>query len=225
MTTMTTLAMPKPHGDRGMEGMVAKWYAANTAEVLNEYQDLAKRIANQLPQGSTVLEVAPGPGYFCIELARLGSYAITGLDISRTFVKMAAKKAAEAGVHVNFTQGSASNIPFPRGSFDFLLCRAAFKNFADPVGALKEMSRVLRPGGRGLIIDLRRDASPGTINRHVDEMGLSPVNRILTRLAFRTMLLKSAYTREQFQQMLAQTEFSNVEIAEDGIGFEIWMTK
>jgi ubiquinone/menaquinone biosynthesis C-methylase UbiE len=225
MTTMTTLAMPKPHGDRGMEGVVAKWYAANTAEVLNEYRDLAKRIANQLPPGSSVLEVAPGPGYFCIELARLGSYAITGLDISRTFVKMAAKKAAEAGVDVNFTQGSASNMPFPRGSFDFLLCRAAFKNFADPVGALREMCRVLRPGGRGLIIDLRRDASPGTISRHVDEMGLSTVNRVLTKLAFRTMLLKSAYTREQFQQMLAQTEFTNVEIAEDGIGFEIWMTK
>jgi ubiquinone/menaquinone biosynthesis C-methylase UbiE len=222
---MTTLAMPKPHGDRGMEGMVAKWYAANTAEVLNEYQDLAKRIANQLPQGSSVLEVAPGPGYFCIELARLGSYAITGLDISRTFVKMAAKKAAESGAHVNFTQGSASNMPIPRDSFDFLLCRAAFKNFADPVGALREMCRVLKPGGRGLIIDLRRDASPSTISRHVDGMGLSTVNRVLTKLAFSTMLLKSAYTREQFQQMLAQTEFSSVEIAEDGIGFEISMTK
>jgi ubiquinone/menaquinone biosynthesis C-methylase UbiE len=222
---MTTLAMPKPHGDRGMEGMVAKWYAANTAEVLNEYQDLAKRIASQLPQGSSVLEVAPGPGYFCIELARLGSYAISGLDISRTFVKMAAQKAAEAGVDVNFTQGSASNMPFPRGSFDFLLCRAAFKNFAKPVGALQEMCRVLKPGGRGLIIDLRGDASPGTVSRHVDGMGLSTVNRVLTKLAFRTMLLKSAYTREQFQQMLAQTEFRSVEISEDGIGFEISMTK
>jgi ubiquinone/menaquinone biosynthesis C-methylase UbiE len=222
---MTTLAMPKPHGDRGMEGMVAKWYAANTAEVLNEYRDLAMRIANQLPQGSSVLEVAPGPGYFCIELARLGSYAITGLDISRTFVKMAAKKAEEADVTVSFNQGSASNMPFPRGSFDFLLCRAAFKNFAKPVDALREMCRVLKPGGRGLIIDLRGDASPTTVSRHVDGMGLSTVNRVLTKLAFRTMLLKSAYTREQFQQMLSQTDFGSVEIGEDGIGFEIRMTK
>ena len=222
---MTTLAMPKPHGDRGMEGMVAKWYAANTGEVMNEYRDLAKRIANELPQGSGVLEVAPGPGYFCIELARLGSYAITGLDISRTFVKMAAQKAEAAGVSVSFNQGSASNMPFPRGSFDFLLCRAAFKNFAKPVDALREMCRVLKPGGRGLIIDLRGDASPGTVNRHVDGMGLSTVNRVLTKLAFRTMLLKSAYTREQFQQMLSQTEFGSVEIVEDGIGFEIRMTR
>ena len=222
---MTTLAMPKPHGDRGMEGMVAKWYAANTAEVMNEYVELAQRIAGQVPEHSSVLEVAPGPGYFCIELARRGSYAISGLDISQTFVKMAAKKAAEAGVRVNFTQGSASNMPFPRDSFDFLLCRAAFKNFAKPVSALQEMCRVLKPGGRGLIIDLKRDANPGEISRHVDAMGLSTVNRVLTKLAFRTMLLKSAYSKEQFERMLEQAGFSGVQVNESGIGLEVWMTK
>ena len=222
---MTTLAMPKPHGDRGMEGMVAKWYAANTAEVMNEYVELAQRIAGQVPEHSSVLEVAPGPGYFCIELARRGSYAISGLDISRTFVNMAAKKAAEAGVRVNFTQGSASNMPFPRDSFDFLLCRAAFKNFAKPVSALQEMCRVLKPGGRGLIIDLKRDANPGEISRHVDAMGLSTVNRVLTKLAFRTMLLKSAYSKEQFERMLEQARFSGVQVNESGIGLEVWMTK
>ena len=222
---MTTLAMPKPHGDRGMEGMVAKWYAANTAEVMNEYAELAQRIAGQVPEHSSVLEVAPGPGYFCIELARRGSYAISGLDISQTFVKMAAKKAAEAGVRVNFTQGSASNMPFPRDSFDFLLCRAAFKNFAKPVSALQEMCRVLKPGGRGLIIDLKRDANPGEISRHVDAMGLSTVNRVLTKLAFRTMLLKSAYSKEQFERMLEQARFSGVQVNESGIGLEVWMTK
>ncbi len=160
-----------------------------------------------------------------MELAKRGSYAITGLDISRTFMKIAAKNAAEAGVEADFQQGSASNMPFPRSSFDFLLCRAAFKNFAQPVGALQEMCRVLKPGGRGLIIDLRGDANPAEIRRHVDRMGLSTFNRIMTRLAFKTMLLKSAYTKEQFQQMLAQTEFSKVEIAEADIGLEISMTK
>ena len=162
---MTTLTMPKTHGDRGMEGMVAKWYAANTGEMMKEYVDLARRISGEIPQGSAVLEVAPGPGYFCIELAKLGSYAITGLDISRTFVKMAAKRAAEAGVKVDFKQGSASRMPLQRDSFDFLLCRAAFKNFGDPVGALQEMCRVLKPGGRGVIIDLNGNASPAEMSR------------------------------------------------------------
>ena len=144
---MTTLAMRKPHADRGIEGLAAKWYAANTAEMMREYIDLARRISTQLPQGCSVLEVAPGPGYFCIELAKLGSYAITGLDISHAMVRIAAKKAVEAGMKVGFQQGSASNIPFPAGSFDFILCRAAFKNFARPVEALQEMFRVLQAGG------------------------------------------------------------------------------
>ncbi|MFZ0747041.1 MAG: methyltransferase domain-containing protein [Terracidiphilus sp.] len=222
---MTTLAMRKPHADRGMEGMVAKWYAANTAEMMKEYIELAHRISRQVPEGSSVLEVAPGPGYFCIELAKLGRYSITGLDISRTFVTMAAKKAAEAGVTVDFRQGSASNMPLPENSFDFLLCRAAFKNFAKPVGALEEMCRVLRPGGRGLIIDLKRNASPEVVSRQVDGMGLSWFNRVMTKVTFKTMLIKSAYTRDEFQHMLAQTHFSGVEIAEGDIGLEISMTK
>lgn len=204
---------------------MAKWYAANTADLMNEYSDLARRVASELPQASRVLEVAPGPGYFCIELARLGSYSITGMDISRTFVNMARKKAAEAGVRVNFTQGSASNMPFPAGSFDFLLCRAAFKNFAQPVEALKEMCRVLKAGGRGLIIDLKGDASQDALSRQVDGMGLKGFNKLMTKLAFKTMLVRSAYTRAHFETMLAQTSFSRMEIEEQEIGLEITMFK
>ena len=222
---MTTLTMPKPHGDRGMEGLVAKWYAANTAEMMKEYIDLAHRIFNQLPQGSAVLEVAPGPGYFCIELAKLGSFAITGLDISHTFVKLAKKNAAEAGVKVDFKQGSASKLPLESNGFDFLVCRAAFKNFAEPVGALQEMCRVLRPGGLGLIIDLKRNASSDTISHYVDDMGLSRFNRMMTKMAFRSMLIKSAYTKPEFEHMLAQANFSGVDIEEGDMGLEISMTK
>jgi ubiquinone/menaquinone biosynthesis C-methylase UbiE len=218
-------AIPKPHKDRGMEGMVAKWYTTNTGQALDEFIQLAQRVARQLPRESTVLEVAPGPGYFCIELAKLGTYSITGLDISHTFVDIANKKALEAGVRVDFRQGNASSMPFVDNTFDFLLCRAAFKNFGQPVGALREMCRVLKPGGRGLIIDLRKDASLESINQHVDGMGLSAVNKVLTKLVFRTMLLKSAYTRQQFEQMLAQANFRRVDIQENGIGFEISMTK
>lgn len=222
---MTTLTMPRPRKDSGMEGMTAKWYAANTAEMMNEYVELAERIASQLAPGSSALEIAPGPGYFSIELARRGSYIVTGIDISRTFVRMAAKKAAETGVKVDFRQGSASNLPIQSDSYDFLLCRAAFKNFGEPVRALQEMCRVLKPGGKGLIIDLKGDASPQEISRQVDGMGLSVFNRILTKLAFKTMLLKRAYTKQQFEQMLAETKFEKVEILETDIGLEISMTK
>ena len=222
---MSTLAIRTPHRDRGIEGLAAKWYAANTGEMMKDYVDLARRMAGQIPAGGSVLEVAPGPGYFCIELAKLGSYQITGLDISHTMVSLAQKKAAEVGVKADFKQGSASNIPFPAESFDFLLCRAAFKNFAKPVEALNEMCRVLKPGGRGVLIDLKRNASPEEIRRSIDEMKLSWLNRLFTKLVYRTALIKSAYTREEFEQMLSQTAFSAKQINENYMGFEIWLTK
>jgi ubiquinone/menaquinone biosynthesis C-methylase UbiE len=222
---MTTLAMPHPRRDSGMEGMVAKWYASNTGEMMKEYVDLARRIAPQLPSGSAVLEVAPGPGYLSIELAKLGNFCITGLDLSHTFVKLAAMKAAQEGVRVDFQQGNASSMPFPPDSFDFLICRAAFKNFGQPVLALEEMHRVLKPGGQALIIDLKGDASPSEIGKEVDHMGLSSLNRILTKLIFRKVLLKRAYTKGQFQQLLAKTTFAKGEIVDSGLGLEVSITK
>jgi ubiquinone/menaquinone biosynthesis C-methylase UbiE len=223
--TMTTLTLRKPHPDRGIEGIAAKWYAANTGEMMNQYADLARRVSAEIAPGSAVLEVAPGPGYFSIELAKLGSYNVTGVDISHSMVKIATRKAAEAGVHARFEQGSASNLPFPAASFDFLLCRAAFKNFAQPIEALKEMSRVLKRGGCALIIDLKRNASANEISKGIDEMHLSWFNGLLTKLVFRTMLIKSAYTREEFEQMIWEASFTDVKIEENYMGLEISMTR
>jgi hypothetical protein len=84
---------------------------------------------------------------------------------------------------------------------------------------------VLKPGGRGLLIDLSRDARPEEISSALDKMELSTVNRFLTKMAFRTMLIRNAYTRAEFEQMFAQTKFADVQIAGDGMGFDITMRK
>jgi hypothetical protein len=84
---------------------------------------------------------------------------------------------------------------------------------------------VLKPGGSGLIIDLRGDASPESMNRHVEGLGLNAIDKIMTKLVFRYSLIKTAYTREQFKRMLAQATFRSADIREVDIGFEISMTK
>jgi len=208
-----------------MEGPIARWYASLTGKGLQEFKSLASRIATRLRRGSSVLEVAPGPGYFAVELRKMGDYRVTGLDISETFVEIARANAARAGVAVNFRHGNASNMPFDNDAFDFLFCRAAFKNFAEPLRALEEMHRVLKPGGTALIIDLRRDASKESISQGIDAMELGAVNSIITKLTFRFMLLKRAYTRLEFEQFLAQTKFQEIEIQESPIGLELWLTK
>jgi ubiquinone/menaquinone biosynthesis C-methylase UbiE len=163
-------------------------------------------------------------GFTVIELAKLDKYRVAGLDISRTFVDIARRSAADARVDVEFRQGNAASMPFEDDSFDFLLCRAAFKNFAQPVRALQEMFRVLHKGGRALIIDLRRDASQASINQAVDDMGLGVANSIVTKFTFRFMLLKRAYTKREFEQFLAQTGF-RAEIEETPIGLELLLEK
>src|SRR5690242_11289646 len=137
----------KPYVGMGMEGAVARWYASLTRKSLAEFTALAERVSERLHSGDRVLEVAPGPGYFAIELAKLGDYRISGVDISSTFVEIARANAEEENVTVDFRQGNAAILPFPDATFDFLLCRAAFKNFTRPLAALQEMYRVLKPGG------------------------------------------------------------------------------
>ena len=208
-----------------MEGSVARWYANLTKKSLDDFKTLARRTAELLPAGSRVLEVAPGPGYFAIELAKLGQYEITGLDISETFVGIARANAVQAGVNVDFQRGNASGMPFDDQSFDFILCRAAFKNFTDPLGALQEMHRVLKPGGRAMIIDLRKDASWSSIKKAADGMHLGPVDGIITKLTFKFMLLPRAYTKRLFEQLISQTHFRKIQIEEDLIGLEILLRK
>jgi ubiquinone/menaquinone biosynthesis C-methylase UbiE len=221
----THVSAAKPYKGRGMEGAVARWYAGITKKSLDRFKELAKRVAAQLPPHSKVLEIAPGPGYFAIELAKLGTYNITGLDISATFVEIARANAAKAGVQVDFRRGNALDMPFASDTFDFLVCSAAFKNFTEPLAALQEMHRVLKPGGQALIIDLRGDASQESIDEAIQEMRIGTVNAIITKLTFRFMLLKRAYTRSQFEELVAQSKFTHAQIRENLIALEVSLTK
>src|SRR5215471_1610230 len=94
----------KPYRGMAMEGMIASWYTKVTARDLAEFERLARRIAGELPAGARVLEVAPGPGYLAVALARLG-LAVVGLDISASFVRIAAKHARAGGVTAEFRHG------------------------------------------------------------------------------------------------------------------------
>src|SRR5215472_3710195 len=92
----------KPWKGKGMEGWVARWYTRTRRKDMADFQLEAESIAKRLNSGSNVLEVAPGPGFFAIELAKLGDFRITGLDISRTLVGIAAENARKAGAKIDF---------------------------------------------------------------------------------------------------------------------------
>jgi ubiquinone/menaquinone biosynthesis C-methylase UbiE len=221
---MSTAQPKKAYRGMAMEGMIARWYTRNTGRSLEQFRKEAQAIARQLAPGSDVLELAPGPGFLAIELARLGPYHIVGLDISKSFVRIATENASKAGVQVTFREGNASAMPFEADSFDFVCCRAAFKNFSDPVGALREMHRVLRPGGKAAIFDLCKDATPEGIAAAVKEMRLGWFNSMLTRWILR-WLRKRAYSEADFRRMVGETPFRTCEIARDQIGMTVSLGK
>jgi len=214
----------KAYKGMAMEGPIARWYAKNARRDA-EFKNWVKRVNEALPAGGAVLEVAPGPGFLSIELARSSKYQVTGLDISKTFVEIAQANARQANVAVDFQLGNASDMPFAADRFEFIICTAAFKNFTQPVQAIAEMQRVLKPGGKALIVDLRHDASRADVDRMVEEMGQSWLNALFTRGAFKLMLLKNAYTPDEIRQLVKQTSFRQCDIHTDTVGMEIWLTK
>jgi ubiquinone/menaquinone biosynthesis C-methylase UbiE len=214
---------PKPFRGIGMEGFIADWYAKNTAVDIEDFRRTAQMIAHRLPSGARVLEIAPGPGYLAIELAKLGTYEINGLDISKSFVRIATENARKAGLDIEFRLGDAHALPFATGSLDFIVCRAAFKNFTDPLTVLGEMRRALKPDASALIIDMRNDVSNETIDEFVKSRPGGPINALITGWTFKHMLRKRAYSRTQMLAMTTKAGFTQCDLKEASIGMEVWL--
>jgi ubiquinone/menaquinone biosynthesis C-methylase UbiE len=207
-----------------MEGFIASLYAKHTRRDTSRFERVARAVSERVAPGGKVLEVAPGPGYLAIEIARYG-YEVTALDISHSFVRIAQDNALRAGVHIDVRHGDVADMPFADRSFDFVVSMAAFKNFTNPVGALNEIHRVLKPGGQASIYDLRRDATRGEIDAAIADMHLTRAQSLLNRWIFCFGLLPRAHTREQLERMAAHSSFGRGELAISGIGFELHLTR
>src|ERR1700722_14822525 len=214
----------KAYKGMGMEGSIARWSDRTTRKDMPEVRQLAARIAAMIPAGGSLLEVAPGPGFLSIELAKRG-LQVRAVDISKTFVEIARHNAAAEGVRARFQLGNAAALPIDDASVDFAVCRAAFKNFTEPVKALAEMRRVLRPGGTALLIDMRRDVKVEELKRYVDGLGVSLLNRWFIMLVFRGMLIKRAYRLEEIRRMAIEAGWFEPRIDSSPIGFEAWLTR
>jgi ubiquinone/menaquinone biosynthesis C-methylase UbiE len=211
--------------DLGISGPFTRWYDKNTREKrIGEMRVYANEAKKHLTDNANVLEVAPGPGYFSIELAKMGNFNITGMDISDDFVKICQANAKRENVSARFLQGNVSKMPFEDNMFNFIFCSAAFKNFREPVTALGEMYRVLKNNGIALIVDMNHDVSKETLNEAAAQYSKPGFERWFMKTTFKG-LCKGAYSKAELENMIKQTAFSKSEIKEDGIGFYIYLYK
>lgn len=101
-----------------------------------------------------VLDVATGTADFALELKRRAPQAeVIGCDFVPEMLSIGRRKARERHLDVRLEEGDALALPYPDASFDAVTCAFGFRNFADYARGLSEFYRVLKPGGRAVILE------------------------------------------------------------------------
>jgi len=112
---------------------------------------LARRVAVD------ALDAGCGTGFLTFELAARG-HRVTGIDFAPAMIAEARRKAAECSVPVRLEEADAEQLPFPHGRFDLVISRHLLWTLPHPEAAIDEWIRVLRPGGRLVVVDGQFDA-------------------------------------------------------------------
>ena len=138
------------------------------------------RLRNALaPQaGERILEVGPGTGYYTLDVADWVSPRgqLDVFDLQQEMLDHTMRRAREQGLeNVHPTQGDARSLPYPDGTFDGAFLVTVLGEIPDQDAALRELARVLRPGGRLVVGELFGDphwVAPGKLKARAGAAGL-----------------------------------------------------
>jgi demethylmenaquinone methyltransferase/2-methoxy-6-polyprenyl-1,4-benzoquinol methylase len=136
----------------------AKTYDVMPCNYCNFYFTNKKVISVLNPKtGSSFLDVGCGTGILLEQLAKLNKdLELSGLDLSEEMLSVARQKL-EKYFNVNLRLGSVAKLPFKDNYFDYVTCVHSFHHHPDSLKSLKEMKRVLKPGGKLLLADVSLD--------------------------------------------------------------------
>jgi ubiquinone/menaquinone biosynthesis C-methylase UbiE len=186
-------------------------YDAATAAYFGERRAAsdARFFLPHLRPGMAVLDGGCGPGSITVDLAmHVARGEVVGLDIEESHVELARARAAEAGVpNARFACGSLYAVPFPDASFDAVFLHGVLEHVRDPVAALREVVRILKPGG---VLGARHADIGGFV--------LEPANPPLDRFAAlyeRLLRHNGAHPHAGRQQLrwLREAGFARVEVS------------
>ncbi len=130
---------------------LAPAYATGQA-LLPMWRRYTEAVLPSLPPEGKVLEVGPGPGVLLAKISERVPFA-AGLDLSAGMLRQARRRLLAAGRPVQLSRGDVTRIPFASGAFDAVTLTFALSAVPDGMAAVREMARVLRPGGRLVLVD------------------------------------------------------------------------
>jgi len=128
-----------------------------------ELTDLAVTKTIGSPAGLTVLDAGCGEGYLSRMLAKAGA-TVTGIDFSASLVAAAREMILTDGLPIAFDTGTVYDLPYADAAFDVVICNHLINDLQDPAGPIREFARVLRQGGRLIILMLH----PCFYNAHAE---------------------------------------------------------
>ena len=158
------IVTPDKHSDKGKKEQVQEMFdtISPAYDGLNRVMTLRmdiswrKRVREKVAEikAGTILDVATGTGDLAIELSKIEGAHITGVDISQGMLSVG-EKIKELGLseRISMQLADSENLPFANGSFDAVTVSFGVRNFENLQKGLSELRRVLRPGGRLVILE------------------------------------------------------------------------
>ena len=142
-------------------GLYDRMNSVMTAGLHHEWRRRAADLANLSP-GDRALDVATGTGDLALELTTRVAPGgeVVGVDFSEKMLELARAKAGPRGAHVRFESGNALSLGYADGEFDASTVGFGARNFSDLDRGLAEMARVVRPGGRVVVLEITTPQRP-----------------------------------------------------------------
>jgi ubiquinone/menaquinone biosynthesis C-methylase UbiE len=164
------------------------------------------------------LEVGPGPGYLGLEwLNKTEGTTLRALEISADMIEMAEKNAGEYGLldRVKYVEGDAQRMPFDDETFDGVFANGSLHEWSRPGKIFDEINRCLKPSGKYLISDMRRDMSP--LVRWFLKLMTKP-REIRPGLV---SSINASYTVQEIKSILSKTNLKSATVKQTTMGFII----